>query len=63
MNKENKPTKEMREYATEQMIRLVENMAGNPIEVYSKKEPGKDKQYFIGYQYKEKLIKQLKYSI
>lgn len=48
------------EYATEQMVRLIENMSHRPIEVYSVKESGKDKEYFIGENYKNRLIEELK---
>lgn len=53
-------TEEMREYAKEQMIQLLKNLSHEPIECYSVKEPGKEKQFFLGYNYVEKLIDRIK---
>ena len=55
-----KPTKEMNAYALEEMTRLLRNMQIRPIECYSQKVKGQDKQYFLGRQFVENLITALK---
>lgn len=54
------PTKEMKEYALQEMICLIGNMRIRPIDCYSQKVRGQDKQYFLGRQYCEDLITALK---
>lgn len=60
MSESKKVTKEMQEYANEQMVRLIENISRNPIECYSMKEKGSDPKYFLGRSYVETLISQIK---
>lgn len=55
-----KPTKEMKAYALEEMTRLLGNMRSRPIQCYSKKERGSDKEYYLGYKFIEDLIELLK---
>lgn len=55
-----KVTKEMVEYAKEQMIRLVENISKQPIECYSEKIRGQEKKFFLGRRYVEQLIERIK---
>lgn len=57
-----KITKEMRDYAKEQMVRLLENMRHEPIQCYSSKERGKPTQYFLGRLYVDDLIKRIENS-
>lgn len=49
----------MEAYALEEMTRLVRNMRARPIQCYSKKERGQEKEYYLGYQFIEDLIKAL----
>jgi len=49
----------MEEYAKDQMITLLRNMAANPVSVYSQKVKGQEKQFFLGHNYVEDLIKRL----
>lgn len=50
-------------YATECMINLLENMSTRPVSVYSIKGPGKDREFYIGQQYKDKVTKELKSAL
>jgi 50S ribosomal subunit-associated GTPase HflX len=59
IKKETFPTKEMKAYALEEMIRLVRNMAIRPIQCYSQKVKGQDKQFFLGRAFVEDLIEGL----
>ncbi len=54
------PTKEMKAYAVEQMTLLLQNMATRPIECYSVKERGQDKKFFLGRNFIDKLIADVK---
>lgn len=53
------PTKEMKEYALQEMICLIGNMQHRPIQCYSQKVTGRDKQFFLGRTFCEDLIKAL----
>lgn len=53
------PTKKMNEYALEQMVNLVNNLRGRPIEFYSQKIKGQDKQFFLGKSFCDDLIQAL----
>lgn len=50
----------MDEYALEEMTRLVRNMQVRPIECFSQKVKGQDKQYFLGRSFIENLVVALK---
>lgn len=50
------PTKEMKQYALQEMISLIENMQRRPIQCYSQKFTGQDKQFFLGRTYCDDLI-------
>lgn len=50
----------MDEYALEEITLLLRNMAAQPIQCYSQKVTGQDKQYFLGRQFIENLITKLK---
>jgi len=54
------PTKEMKLYALQEMVRLVEHLQHQPIECYSEKIKGQDKRFFLGYSYCQDLITTLK---
>lgn len=55
-----KPTKEMKEYALQEMVSLVENMRVRPIQCYSQRERGEGKLFFLGRVFCEELIAALK---
>lgn len=57
---EKKVEKMMDEWAAEQMVTLVENISRQPIQCYSQKEKGKEKQFFLGRSFVENLIERLK---
>lgn len=59
MSNEN-PTQKMKEYALEEMIRLLKNMERRPIECYSQTIKGEGKQFFLGHSFIEQLIEGLK---
>lgn len=48
------------QFALEEMTRLLRNMRSRPIECYSQKIQGQDKQYFLGHNFVEDLITSLK---
>jgi hypothetical protein len=50
------PTKEMKEYALQEMVCLIGNMQRRPIQCYSQKIRGQDKEYFLGRTFCEDLI-------
>lgn len=50
----------MEEWAKEEMIALLNNIRHQPIKCYSKKERGKDPEYFLGHSYVEDLISRIK---
>ena len=54
------PTKEMKAYAVEQMVLLLENISRQPIDCYSVKERGAEKKYYLGRSYVENLIANIK---
>lgn len=56
-----KITKEMQKYANEQMTQLIKNIAVNPVEVYSAKEWGKEKKFYLGKSFVEDIIKRINY--
>lgn len=58
--RDGRPTKEMKEYALEEMIRLVKNMQYRPVQCYLQKVKGGEKEYYLGAQYCDKLIEGLK---
>jgi hypothetical protein len=53
-------SKMMDEWASEQMIRLIENISRQPVQVYSQKHQGKEKEYFLGRAFVEDLKERLK---
>jgi len=53
------PTKEMKAYAFQEMKRLLENISRQPVQCYSQKIKGQDRQYFLGIDYVENLIQAL----
>lgn len=50
------PTKEMKQYALQEMVCLIGNMRQRPIDCYSQKIRGQDKQYFLGRKFCDDLI-------
>jgi len=50
----------MAEFAKEEMISLIENISRQPIDCYSQKVKGQEKQFFLGKNYIDNLIKALK---
>lgn len=54
--------KAMEEYAKQKMVRMVENISHQPIQCYSEKVAGKEKQFFLGRKYVEDLIERIKKS-
>lgn len=50
----------MDEFACQEIVRLLENIQKQPIECYSQKVQGQDKQYFLGISYTTKLIAAIK---
>jgi hypothetical protein len=54
------PTKKMKEYALQEMVLLIDNMRRRPIECYSEKVSGQEKQFFLGRIFCDDLITALK---
>ena len=52
----------MEEYAKEEMINLITNISHQPIQCYSEKVRGQDRQFYLGRSYVEDLIKRIKES-
>jgi hypothetical protein len=52
--------KEIKEYAIQEMVSLVRNIQHRPIDCYSQKVKGQDKQFFLGRIFCEDLITSLK---
>lgn len=59
MSNTDRPTKEMKMYALEEMSRLLRNMQHRPIECYSEKIRGQEKVFYLGKNFIDKLIKSL----
>ena len=57
---EKEPTKQMKEYALQEMTRLLRNMRTRPIDCFSQKVQGEGKQFFLGNNFVEDLITALK---
>ena len=53
---------QMQKFANDQMIKMLENISKQPVEVYSQKEhgKGKEKQYFLSRSFVENIIDGLK---
>lgn len=55
-------TPQMKEYAKEQMVRLIENISRQPITCYSEKVRGQEKKFYLGKMYVQELIARIKIS-
>jgi hypothetical protein len=55
-------TKLIEEYAKRKMIDFVERISKNPISCYSQKFSGQEKQFFLGNDYVQSLIKSISKS-
>ncbi len=50
------------DYAKEEMIALIKGISSQPIQCYSEKVKGQDKQFYLGRSYVEDLIKRIRES-
>lgn len=46
-------------YSNQQAVQIIENISHEPIEVFSEKEAGREKKFYMSRQWKDNLIKRI----